>query len=393
MARGTRWGFLALTWLGAGLAAWALEDARAPGRVEPEAAPAARPHPSVPAAPASDAGVAEGGRPRGPRTGRLAWSFTTGGRITGPVATDAAGVYVSSHDGHLYALDRAGRLRWQRDLGAASYSGVAVDARGRLYVGTEDAALQVVSPRGQLLHRYPAAGAVDRVPVPARQLGVLFVGGRELRAVLVPQAPGPRFAAHRKIFTRPALGADGPYLGAQDHLLYALDWQLRPRWQRELGADVDGAPVVAPDGTVVAGADDGRVHAFAFDGVPRWSVALGGAIRAPLALSGDGRVLVQVQGVEPALVCLDLADGSLRFRHRLSLEDSPGAGSRSGPVVDADGVVYAGAYDDRIVALDADGGLVFERRTRGHVHADVVLDADGTLYVGADDGVLYALRD
>ncbi len=45
------------------------------------------------------------------RTGRLAWSFATGGRVKGGVALSAGTIFAGSYDGRLYALDARTGLR------------------------------------------------------------------------------------------------------------------------------------------------------------------------------------------------------------------------------------------------------------------------------------------
>jgi outer membrane protein assembly factor BamB len=50
--------------------------------------------------------------------------------------------------------------------------------------------------------------------------------------------------------------------GSQDDRLYALDSEGHHRWSLELGGDVDSSPVLAADGTLYVGSDDGRLYAI-----------------------------------------------------------------------------------------------------------------------------------
>jgi outer membrane protein assembly factor BamB len=78
------------------------------------------------------------------RTGKIRWSFRTGGAVKGAVALSGKRLFVGSYDGHLYCLDAAtGRRIWrasaQPRLGSNGrfYSTPAV-AYGRVYVGSTD---------------------------------------------------------------------------------------------------------------------------------------------------------------------------------------------------------------------------------------------------------------
>jgi outer membrane protein assembly factor BamB len=77
-------------------------------------------------------------------TGRITWTYQTGGKVKGGVAYAAGRVFVGSYDHHLYALRaRDGKLVWkasaQERFGpeATFYSTPAV-AYGRVYIGGTD---------------------------------------------------------------------------------------------------------------------------------------------------------------------------------------------------------------------------------------------------------------
>ncbi len=78
------------------------------------------------------------------RTGKLAWSFKTDGKIKSAVAVSGNRLFVGSYDSHVYALDlKTHKLVWkagaQARLGhrGTFYSGPAV-AYGRVYIGSTD---------------------------------------------------------------------------------------------------------------------------------------------------------------------------------------------------------------------------------------------------------------
>ncbi|HEY1368544.1 MAG TPA: PQQ-binding-like beta-propeller repeat protein [Gaiellaceae bacterium] len=78
------------------------------------------------------------------RTGRLLWSYRTGGAIKGGAALSRGRLYVGSYDGNLYALNAAtGRLVWKsssvgRLFGHGTFYSTPSVAYGRVYIGSTD---------------------------------------------------------------------------------------------------------------------------------------------------------------------------------------------------------------------------------------------------------------
>jgi outer membrane protein assembly factor BamB len=169
-----------------------------------------------------------------------------------------------------------------------------------------------------------------------------------------------------------------------------------PRWTRSLGAAVWASPAVR-DGVVYVGAADGRLHAVRVaDGGEVWTWA------GPRPLYGEALVAGEVLYVvddRSDLICLDRADGHLRWR--VPLHD-PAAGDaalanksfthRTPVPVVAEGTVYVGSVDGGFYALDAVTG-----RTRWRHEAGAPIYAGATplgreaLVVGCFDGTVLTL--
>jgi outer membrane protein assembly factor BamB len=52
------------------------------------------------------------------------------------------------------------------------------------------------------------------------------------------------------------------YFGAHDDYLYAITASGEMRWIFSAHGDVDGPPILTPDGTLIFGADDGLLYAL-----------------------------------------------------------------------------------------------------------------------------------
>jgi outer membrane protein assembly factor BamB len=330
----------------------------------------------------------------GPREGVIAWASRVGSVISAqPVATASGRIYVGSHDHYFYAFDSHGRIEWKKNLGDKIYSTAFVDSQGNVYVGSDADAVWSFRPDGTLRWKLDTEGDADTGITDAPDGTLRFGAGNDLWAVGTDGTVKWRFRARGKVFTAPAVDVDGTtYVGSFDDHLYAVAPDGAMRWSFAAGNDIEGAPVIGDDGTVYFGCDDKKVYALDHDGNLRWAADVDGYVRAPLALTLDGAVIVGVYGPRPRVVALETADGTLRWYFPVRVADSPEVGIASGVLVDRDGNLYFGGHDDYIYGLDSEGRLRWALPTQGDVDSSPVLLEDGTLLIGADDGELRAIR-
>lgn len=300
--------------------------------------------------------------------------------------------YFGTLAGTFYSVDAQGALRWKADLGAAVYSTALVGKNGLIYVGCDGDRLHAFSADGSRPFSVPTRGDADTGIVEGAEGLVYFAAGSDLWAILHDGTVQWRFEAAEKIFSTPAIGFDGTlYFGAQDDHLYAVDRSGQLRWRFKTNGDNDAAPAIGDDGTIYYGSDDGRVYALARDGTLRWkSEDLGGFVRAPLGLGLDQLVIAGVMGPRPRLTALDGATGQLVWYFPIELADSAQVGVESGVVIDREGRIFFGAFDEHVYALESNGQFRFAFPTRADVDGTPSLPAEAQLVVGADDGTLYA---
>ena len=169
-----------------------------------------------------------------------------------------------------------------------------------------------------------------------------------------------------------------------------------PRWSRSLGASVWASPV-AREGVVYVGSVDGRFHAVhGANGGEEWTWT------GPTPLYGQALVTdnsVSFVDAQSDLICLNRADGSLRWRAPLHdvpagdpvLADKSFTHRTPVPVV-ADGVIYAGSVDGNLYALEAATGRTLWRHDAGvPIYASVALLGPAGLVVGCFDGTILTL--
>jgi outer membrane protein assembly factor BamB len=328
---------------------------------------------------------------------RVVWSRDVGGPVEAQVTVSPDGqtLYVASLGGAVTALARAdGEVRWSVALGDRAYATPGVAADGTLYAGADGGKLVALTPEGKTKWTLDTDGDADTGPALAKDGTIVVAGGRMVYAVTPLGYVKWRFAARRKVFTAPAIAPSGRIVfGSQDHHAYALSPEGALVWSTDLGADVDGAPVVGDDGAVFVGTDgDELVRLDEGDGHVVWRANVGGFVRGTLSAARDGDVLAGVYGPTPRLVRVRAGDGSLRGELRIQGTGARQFGVHGGALEDEAGTLLFGAQDDDVYAVSADGDLLWRFPTGGDVDAPLTLLADGSVVVASDDGKVYLVR-
>ena len=237
--------------------------------------------------------------------GARLWEFPIQSGVT-PLAVDPAGdLYIYSEDHAIHAIDgRTGTERWRSGF-PTSVTGAALGPDGsRLYVGSTDGAvLAFETSDGSIISEYG--------------LG-------------------------QEVF--PAAGPGGElYAASFDGTLYRLSPQDdRLLWFTKVGASIEAAPVVGPDGTVYVPTNEpGSIVAVSPDAEKLWSADIGPVHVSPTLGS------VYVAADDGVLYAFE-EDGSLRWRH--PIDGHPLAP----PVVGSDGSVYF-LTEDTVFSFSPDG--------------------------------------
>jgi len=332
-----------------------------------------------------------------PRTPEVAWSRDVGGPVEAQVSTslDERTLYVATLGGVLTALSASdGAELWTLALGDRVYSTPCVADDGTVLLGTDAKKFIAVSPEGKVRWTLDTEGEADTGAAVAPDGSIVFSAGTSVYDVTQHGLVKWRFSARRKVFTSPAIAAPGRiFVGSQDHHAYALSSDGHLLWSADLGADVDGTPVLGDDGAAFFGTDAGEiVRLDPDDGRIVWRTKVGGYVRGALSVSRNGDVLAGVYGKTPRVVRLRPLDGAIVVQVLVAGTGSPDFGVHGGPAEDSAGTLLFGAQDDNLYAVDPDGNVLWRFTTGGDVDAPVTLLSDGTVVVGSDDGQVRALR-
>ena len=158
--------------------------------------------------------------------GTILWTFETGDAIESSPAIDEDGtIYVGSHDGYLYAINKNGELEWKTKLGTPKQkehyghnisisSSPAVGLDGTIYIASHDQYLHAVSSQGEEKWKFPIGFSFDGWASPViGDDGTIYITSNEPKAGLYVINPDGtekwHFSSEANMFNSPSIGKDG----------------------------------------------------------------------------------------------------------------------------------------------------------------------------------------
>jgi outer membrane protein assembly factor BamB len=327
---------------------------------------------------------------------------------------------------------------WQATTTDSVTGSPAVAPDGSIYVGSTDNSLYAFNADGSVKWSYATGGFIDTCSPAIADDGTIYTGSNDGKVrAFTPASSNPKWtftvptptdtALTTSVSNSPAIAADGTvFIQSADHYLYALNpADGTQRWRFNTNSTSYSSPVIAPDGTVYVGSTDNNLYAInpggslkwtfpasnqiystvALDaagnlyfgtlgntffsvtsaGAQRWVYTVGGAISSSPALSADGSV-VYVGAYDHKLHAVNTATGTVKWTYTLGDEVRA-----SSPAIDANGVIYIGGYDSLLHAVNPDGSLLRTYAMGGWVRSSPVI-AGTKLYVGSNDQKLYAFE-
>jgi len=211
--------------------------------------------------------------------GTQKWEFDPGDWVQSSPAIAADGtVYFCCSDGSLHALRPDGKEKWVYEAGGALWgSPPAVGPDGTVYFVSSffpNGRLFAVTRAGTLRWTFAGGFGMDDTPVvgPDGTIYVLDDYGQTLHA-LDPEGE-ERWTSD---FKRPPVDASSPQPKPPGHVALA--------------------PAISADGMVCVACTDGRVYGLTADGVQKWQVNVGGAICDSPTIGADGTIYIAGDGL------------------------------------------------------------------------------------------------
>lgn len=330
----------------------------------------------------------------GPEVPNLLWTFSAGGWIQSSVAIGEDGtLYVGSTDKNLYAINPDGTLRWSFKTDSFIDSSPAFGAKTKtVYAGSWDGKIYALnSETGNLKWFYVTGGPIPSTSITLDDEETLYTGSidKKVYAIRSDKTLKWDYLTGGEVHSTPALSHDMSivYVGSDDGYFYALNSANgNIKWEKKIGARLRSSPAIGSDGTIYVGADNRKLYAInPDDGSFRWICdGFGDVVRSSPAISADGKT-VYIGSDGDYLHAINSNDGTVQWFYKTD------GNIFSSPVIDANGTIYFGAFDNKLYALNSDGTLKWSFLVYKGIFASPTLGIDGTIYIGSQDRKLYAI--
>ena len=303
-------------------------------------------------------------------------------------------------------IAKPGSQKWYFGVGDGYgvKSSPAIGADGTVYFGADDGNLYALNPQDGSIQWTFTTGAAIKTPPTIDANGTVYFASDDtnLYAVSAPadgtqlgvekwrRSVGTIYSAHTSV----SIAADGTlyYVGSETYF-YALNpADGSELWKSDSSYGVPMTkPAISPSGTIYFAGGDNKIYAIdpsSSVGNSRdslWEFATGSYLTdTSPAIGADGSVYNGGLNNDK-LYALD-SNGGEKWNF------APGGDVRTSPAIAADGTIYFGSRGKSLFALDsnADGDNKWSYQTGGNVDSSPVIGADGTVYVGSDDFNVYA---
>jgi len=351
------------------------------------------------------------------------WTFQTDAVIDcSPTIGPDGTIYIGSHDGTIYAVERDGSLSWSYEASSTISTSPAIAEDGTIYFVTTDGGFYSLNEDGAenwvledlLEQEGELAGPVISSPV-IREDGTVLVASEEVYSVYpngtvewkyVHTFEGEDHPSPGQVQSTPAIDDEGNiYFGYSVNtpmgdigLLLALNPEGEQIWQYEIrddqddwdyGAGVRSSPAISEDGKIYFGSYNNRLYALNKEnGTEVWNYETGGDIFSSPAIGHYGTIYVGSADNNLSAVHTERTDGEAGTE---KWRFEAGGEVHSSPAVGPEGMIYFGSYDNHTYSLYSNGTERWSVETENSVFSSPALSSEGTLYIGSFDGKIYGL--
>ncbi|MBK1879596.1 PQQ-binding-like beta-propeller repeat protein [Pelagicoccus mobilis] len=241
--------------------------------------------------------------------GTLVWEFAMPSLVyASPAVAEDGTIYVGGSDGFFYAINPDGSLKWDFEVGGELDSSPAVDSAGNVYVGSVAGAVTAIDSNGQELWTWevPAeigAGSRDDGISSSPMItstGLVFVGCQNYFVYALDATDGSLEWKHETGGIIEGSFVEGMgrscLISGRDGYLYSFSWDGDLNWRTFIGANYYSTPCVDGMGRIYAGAlnsgSEGVLKVLSSNGALIGETEFSGFIDSSPVLAPDGTLLV-----------------------------------------------------------------------------------------------------
>lgn len=193
-------------------------------------------------------------------------------------------------------------------------------------------------------------------------------------------------------YTCPTFAADGTvYVAGHSRGpqgFHSLDQNLNSQnWIFQQGAEFNATPAIGSDGTIYIGSTNDNFYAINPDGTEKWSINYGTWTASATAIGPDGTIYFSGETSTGGVLLAINPNGTVKWQ-----KDLPAKAAQGGPAVAADGTIYLGGYEEKMIAYNPDGSEKWSYTAKGAIEVVPALDNDGNLYFGDINGFFHVVN-
>ena len=266
-------------------------------------------------------------------SGRVRWTFRTGGIVDAGGLLLGNDLVIGSGDGNLYRLRTNGRMKprkrvkWRFKTPLAPAGGQLVNwwegslsrhPDGDILAGNTGGGAHKITPGGKLVYVRRTGNSVRTAPATGRD-GATYWGSMDRRIFALNAAGGVKWSTATLGFVTasPAVGANGVvYSASFDGKVYALDPASgTPLWTFETRDHIYGSPALSATGGIVVGSADGALYGLSPSGAEAWRYDTGDPIRSSpvIGVTATGTEIAYVGSSNGKLYAIDVLTGKRRW--------------------------------------------------------------------------------
>ena len=282
-------------------------------------------------------------------------------------------------------------------VGGPIYAGISILGDDVMYVVASGDAVYRMNTSGTIAYMLQVGGdvrssssiAYDTTVYIASSDRNLYAFSKNGNSVWSPMPTGGVLTATAVIDSI----ANRLYIGVSNHNFIAVNRSTGSvAWNYFADDQIKQSAVVTADRKLVFVSNKGTLYGFnlnalASPAAPAWQIALPDTAPGPLAIDVQGNVYVGTSAGNLLKILLP-ADLPASILWRTSL----GSAITSSPVIDANGMIYAGSINSKLFAVNPQtGSIKWEFATKGPIRSTPTISNIGNIYVANDSGEVYSL--
>lgn len=310
------------------------------------------------------------------------------GIYSGPAIGNNNMIYLTTDEGHLYAISPEGSIAWDLGLMESDVNTLGMPTigdDGTIHLASVNGTVFAISPGGSIIWQKEFPNSIFGSPVLAADGTIIYACQDYYLRSLDPDDGSSTWTSNldRANNASMAIGSDGSICIPAWNKFICADAIGQFLWDYTVGDRLTTSPAINADGSIIIGSDDFSMYCLSSSGELLWSYTTSGAIRGSPVIGRDGTVYF---GSNDGWFYALGPEQTLSWKLALEMDES-----FRGAFVGADDKIYV-TTTTAIMAIDENGQVSWRIELPGGINADSAVAPDGTIYAIALEGhVLYAI--